>query len=200
MFTKSRSSTHTGNRLLTSSRLVEAEIIPTVIDDFVPFFSFSASWKPGKAKLGNTIKPSKTKSAPTLHLHKPDSEQHGLRVDPSMTYVFALTDPDAPSRDHPKWSEFCHWIASGTPILSSSGALSFHLKDLIKYKPPGPPPKTGKHRYVFIAFVPANGTIDDLNLTKPKHRKHWGVGKGEHGGVREWAEAHGLIPVGKFCH
>ncbi len=82
-----------------------------------------------------------------------------------MTYVFALTDPDAPSRDHPKWSEFCHWIASGTPTLSSSGALSFHLKDLIKYKPPGPPPKTGKHRYVFIAFVPANGTIDDLKLT-----------------------------------
>jgi phosphatidylethanolamine-binding protein (PEBP) family uncharacterized protein len=27
-----------------------------------------------------------------------------------MTMV--LTDPDAPSREDPKWGEFCHWIAS----------------------------------------------------------------------------------------
>lgn len=25
--------------------------------------------------------------------------------------AIALTDPDAPSRDDPKWSEMCHWIA-----------------------------------------------------------------------------------------
>lgn len=25
--------------------------------------------------------------------------------------TLALTDPDAPARDNPEWSEMCHWIA-----------------------------------------------------------------------------------------
>jgi hypothetical protein len=25
--------------------------------------------------------------------------------------TIALTDPDAPSRGNPKWSEMCHWLA-----------------------------------------------------------------------------------------
>ncbi|UZP39349.1 hypothetical protein NXS19_007165 [Fusarium pseudograminearum] len=130
-------------------KLLEAEIIPTVIDDF------PRSWH--------------------------------------ATYVVVLTDPDAPSRDDPKWSEFCHWIAAGTKI-SSSTTSKHHLKDIVKYKAPAPPPKTGKHRYVFFAFVAANGTTEKLHLTKPKERKHWGSEDAGHG-VREWALQNGLAPV-----
>ena len=45
--------------------------------------------------------------------------------------------------------------------------------DVMPYKPPGPPPQTGLHRYVFVALVPSNGTTDRLNLEKPGDRQHW---------------------------
>jgi len=67
------------------------------------------------------------------------------------------------------------------------------------YKPPAPPPKTGKHRYVFLVFTPANGTTDALYLSKPSGRKHWGHKHAGHG-VREWALQNGLVPVGELQH
>lgn len=64
--------------------------------------------------------------------------------------------------------------------------------ELIEYLAPSPPPKTGKHRYVFVLLVGTEGR----NLTKPEERPHWGYGKVRHG-VRDWAEENGLSVVGK---
>jgi len=135
-----------------------------------------------------------------------------------MKYTIALTDPDAPSRDNPEWSEMCHWIATGVSLKEADdddddedrastelGTRKKHkghkghkgLKEIMEYKPPGPPPKTGKHRYVFLAFAPANGTTKKLRLSKPEVRKHWGFGEADKG-VRQWAEENGLAPVGEF--
>lgn len=126
-----------------------------------------------------------------------------------MSYVVTLTDPDAPSRDNPEWSEMCHWIASNVTIAQDAysilplldlglnkwtGLASEGPDDVMEYKPPGPPPKTGKHRYVFLVFAPKNETTDPLHLSKPEDRQHWGTGK-EGGGVREWAGDNGLVPV-----
>nr|POF26290.1 hypothetical protein CFP56_22439 [Quercus suber] len=67
------------------------------------------------------------------------------------------------------------------------------------YKPPGPPPKTGKHRYVFVVLAPLNGTRERLDLRKPGERFHWGYdhveGKGQDG-LRTWAAEMGLGVVG----
>ena len=177
------------------SRLAEAEIIPTVIDDFKPIFGLTVAWKSDVARLGNTLKPSHLASGPSVHLEKaksPSDSQFQPTAD--MTYVLVLTDPDAPSRDNPKWSQFCHWIATGIQI-STSEVSDIQIEDVVKYRPPGPPPKTGKHRYVFLALVAANGTTDKLILAKPKDRKHWGSDQ-EGYGVREWANKHGLMAVG----
>lgn len=57
-------------------------------------------------------------------------------------------------------------------------------------KSPGPPPKTGYHRYIFVVLA---GDIS--NLTAPTDRQHWGTGKVRHG-VRDWAEKEGLRVVG----
>lgn len=132
------------------------------------------------------------------------TEPHGAVA--NTTYVLTITDPDAPSRDDPKWSEFCHWIATSVPVSDDSEVpgsvprLSLRLKDfedVMPYYPPGPPEKTGKHRYVFIVFAPANGTSDSLNLTKPGDRKHWGYEyEGARVGVRKWSSDNGLVPVG----
>lgn len=67
------------------------------------------------------------------------------------------------------------------------------------YKAPGPPKKTGKHRYVFFVFVPANRTTDPLDLTKPEDRQHWGYEfDGERVGVQKWALENGLAPIGEM--
>ncbi|RGP61086.1 hypothetical protein FLONG3_10641 [Fusarium longipes] len=174
-------------------KLLEAEIIPTVIDDFPPALGLRASWKRDSADLGNTLKPGHLKKSPSIHLDKVESDSSlETLLKKHATFVLVLTDPDAPSRDDPKWSEFCHWIA--TTSISHSKKSKHHLKSLVKYKAPAPPPKTGKHRYVFFAFVAANGTTEKLHLTKPKARKHWGSEDSGHG-VREWAHQNGLAPV-----
>jgi phosphatidylethanolamine-binding protein len=111
-----------------------------------------------------------------------------------------MTDPDAPSRNDPKWSEFCHWIVTNVLITKPCKrdlSTVKQQKNVISYRPPSPPEKTGFHRYVFLAFTPKNGTTEKLHLTKPEERKRWGLGKKRHG-VRDWADENGLVPVGTY--
>ncbi|OTB06564.1 hypothetical protein M426DRAFT_112546 [Hypoxylon sp. CI-4A] len=180
--------------------LKKAEIFPTVIDKFLPSFLLEAEWKSGEsAELGNTVKVDEVQDEPTIKVRSGSSSSARTADSSGVTYIITITDPDAPSRDNPEWSEFCHYIATGVEVPSSSSESSnvvqlSGLKDIIPYKPPGPPAKTGKHRYVFLLFAPANGTSDSLHLSKPDDRKHWGMGKARHG-VRDWAEENGLKPV-----
>jgi phosphatidylethanolamine-binding protein (PEBP) family uncharacterized protein len=182
-----------------------------VIHDFLPSISLSVSWPKKEAKLGNTLKPKHVQDQPSISLY--DETNGGDCATTNVTYVVTLTDPDAPSRDNPKWSEMCHWIAANVSLSQRTfsilpvpmfgveeeeAGLSGHSFDeVMEWKPPGPPPKTGKHRYVFLVFAPRNGTTLPLNLSKPKARKHWGTGK-EGGGVRQWAKENSLVPVGKW--
>jgi len=194
------------------ARLKQTEIIPTVIDDFLPSLGLHATW-PSKerARLGNTIDPKRLQDEPTIALHDMQAAAAASSSSSSssskITYVIALTDPDAPSRDKPEWSEFCHWAASGRlePALCDpkdpGGCAPGVLTDpdeVVAYKAPAPPSGTGPHRYVLLAFVPSNGTADRLHLSRPAGRRHWGFDThgGETKGVREWAEENGLAPVG----
>ncbi|KAF2707937.1 PEBP-like protein [Pleomassaria siparia CBS 279.74] len=188
------------------AELKKAEIIPTVIDDFLPSITISVSWSKKEAKLGNTLKTKHVQDQPTISIY--DETSPDAFTNSNMTYVVTLTDPDAPSREDPKWSEMCHWIASNITLsqkMYSILPISFSteqekeigkdIDEIMEWKPPGPPPKTGKHRYVFLVFAPKNGTTETLHLTKPKDRQHWGTGE-ERGGVRDWAEENELVPVG----
>jgi len=179
------------------NELMKAEIIPTVLNTFKPYLTLSVSWKKATAEIGNTIKPKKVQDAPDVHFVDtlPDFASTWTESNhPQLT--LALTDPDARSRDNPDWSEMCHWIATDIP-LSAVGALKSggDYTDIIPYKAPGPPKKTGKHRYVFAALAPANGTFEKLNLTTPADRQHWGYGE-ERTGLRRWATENGLAVVG----
>ncbi len=155
------------------------------------------------------MKPEQLQHEPTIALHDMQAASSSSSHRPNnLSYVITLTDPDAPSRDHPKWSEYCHWIASGVlkPVLcdpkepAPCPPVLTDLDEVVPYKPPGPPEKTGKHRYVLLVFIASNGTTDKLHLSKPSGRKHWGYDpkKGSTKGVREWAEHNGLVPVGEF--
>ncbi|KAI9685633.1 MAG: hypothetical protein M1820_010770 [Bogoriella megaspora] len=177
----------------THSYLVPTNTTTPVIDDFTPLLTLTVNWPNAHASLGNTLNPSDLQSRPNISLI--------TKTPPSISvsnsnFILALTDPDAPSRSNPKWSEICHWIAVNLTLSNSDSDSNLELfdflegrgegDDLMPYKPPGPPPKTGKHRYVFLALKPKNGTSEPLRLERPKERQHWGRGeKGE--GVRGWA-------------
>ena len=151
------------------------------------------SWKKAIADVGNTIKPSKVQKTPNIQLI--DDLPELKRTLPQLT--LALTDPDARSRDNPDWSEMCHWIATGIPLTSEGEFdMTSDYEEIVPYKAPAPPKKTGKHRYVFVAMTPKNGTHETLHLSTPADRQHWGYGKVRMG-VRQWAEENGLAVIGK---
>lgn len=151
-----------------------------------------------RAALGNTLYPSWLQNPPRINLSPlPVDEQSVVSMQHATNLIITLSDPDAPSRSDPKWSEFCHWIAYDVPLPEASPSDPMLTPiDLVSYKPPGPPVGTGKHRYVFIAFAPKNGTDKPLTLSVPFDRKHWGWGQSRVG-VQKWAKENGLFPVGK---
>ena len=102
--------------------------------------------------------------------------------------MLALTDPDAPSRDNPKWSQVCHWLGS---------LKGEKIQELVQYKAPAPPEGTGKHRYVVVVMVPVNGTTEELDLEVPSERRGWGY-HGARSGVREFGVRNGLKVIGEF--
>lgn len=107
----------------------KAQIIDDVVDEFVPKCFVSPVYETKKHKeypvaLGNALKPSKTKEEPALRIFCPE-----LETTTGLTIV--LTDPDAPSRDNPKWSEMCHWIAI-TEGYSFEPALSKIKKEVVR--------------------------------------------------------------------
>jgi hypothetical protein len=109
--------------------LKKAKIIDDVVDDFMPKCFVAPVYENKKHKeypvaLGNVLKPSNTKDEPLLWIFCPElKETSGLTI--------VLTDPDAPSRDNPKWSEMCHWIAI-TEGYSSDPAPSKIKKEVVK--------------------------------------------------------------------
>jgi len=166
--------------------LKQASIIDDVIDDFQPscYLQLSFLSKHGKVSMGNALDPSQTKSPPAVEIICPSKHP------PKGPFTIALTDPDAPSRDNPKWSEVCHWLVTAPAIGSSPSEIDSGLNEIVGFKPPGPPPKTGYHRYIFLLF-----SGDNANLTAPEDRQHWGFGKKGYG-VRDWAEREALVVVG----
>jgi len=175
-----------------------------VIDEFKPKCYLAPFYgkKHRAVVLGNKFKESDTKEHPSLKIYCPKIKKiSGLTI--------ALTDPDAPSRKDPKWSEMCHWIAviptddeDNLEVVMDGGEYEvveckisslhgiYRFNSPIPDKPPGPPPKTGYHRYVFLLLEG-----DNSNLTAPSDRQHWGAHKERHG-VRDWAKKEGLEVVG----
>jgi phosphatidylethanolamine-binding protein (PEBP) family uncharacterized protein len=156
---------------------------------------------------GNNIPVEAVKTVPSFliaPLVAADEIEPTRTIASSKNYTLVLSDPDATSRAHPVKGQMCHWIHTGinlgpmnvfeldgTPgyLVPTSEILA---RDLVEYLPPGPPPSTGKHRYVFVLLEPKDS---DKDLVKPKDRPRWGY-ENQGSGVMDWAEDNGLIPVG----
>lgn len=59
-------------------------------------------------------------------------------ADPSSFYTLCMTDPDAPSRQDPKFREWHHWLVGNIP-----GANVDQGETLSAYVGSGPPEGTG---------------------------------------------------------
>jgi len=212
--------------------LKKNEVIPDVLDPFVPLFEVRAVFNneeimPSQAprggplsgvaefssirvELGTSVPVSAAQSQPLISivpLNGTDS------VDATTVYTLAMTDPDAPSRKNPTFSEMCHWLTTGIKIntieretLIYAEDLPLEMRtmlpkpylapdDLLSYKPPGPPPKTGFHRYVFVLMRSALKGNVDKPLLPPSTRPKWGFSQAR-SGVRAWAKRESLEVVG----
>lgn len=96
------------------------------------------------ADLGNELTPTQVKDKPTLTW---DAENGAY-------YTLLMIDPDAPSRQNPKFREFRHWLVMNIPGTSINKG-----DEVIGYISSGPPKNTGLHRYVFLIYKQPNGFI-----------------------------------------
>lgn len=183
---------HTETTSSIQDALKYSSVIPDVLDNFEPTHSLSITYPKSheSVQLGNDIPVASVSSRPVFEFH-PMSVEGGISVSSNKTFTLILTDPDAKSRDKPKWSEMCHWIVTNLTAPAITGNAISEDAELVEYLPPTPPPRTGKHRYVFVLLEGQNRQA----LSPPKDRKHWGYGKERHG-VRDWAVENGLNVVG----
>jgi phosphatidylethanolamine-binding protein len=202
---------HTSQQPLTSfanhasqirATLRDNAVIGDVLDDFTPAFRLELTYPKHNDSilLGNDIPVAHAQERPNFTIHSLDPSA----LNDNATFTLALTDPDAKSRSNPKWSEMCHWLVTNlttaipgpdpplplNPMEHPSRHADKLVNELKGYKPPGPPPKTGAHRYVFVLLQG-----EHTDLTAPKDRQHWGY-EGPRHGVRDWAEENGLEVVG----
>jgi hypothetical protein len=95
-------------------------VIPDVLDDFNPTCRLQVLYPENHKEvlMGNQFNVTDAQHAPIVTVTCPGVSEADLGK-----YTVVLTDPDAPSRDDPKWSEFCHWIGKMPP----SGVLQADL-------------------------------------------------------------------------
>ena len=110
----------------------EADIIDQVVDEFSPkcYVEPYYAKKEKRVTLGNKLKNKTTKEKPSLMIYCPE-----LKETTGLTIV--LTDPDAPSRESPKWGEMCHWIAiTGGYSVHSNFEISDGGEDIVRCMTP----------------------------------------------------------------
>ncbi|CAE6435728.1 unnamed protein product [Rhizoctonia solani] len=137
------------------------QIIPDVIPEgFVPLTLLNIAWGDKEAQLGNELTKADTTNEPNIRF-APGSDDN-----PDSTYTLAFLDPDAPSRADPKFGPFRHWVITGLRAPSVDAITQLAKDDTTAapigakstkqattpYRPPGPGPGTGVHRYVFLLF------------------------------------------------
>lgn len=172
-----------------TEQLKKSGVFPDVLDEFTPSAVLQIEYGNGEqVTMGNELLPAETQSRPKIGLSFKESAK-------GKSYTLAVTDPDAPRRGDPTWSEFAHFLVTGIKPEVAEGEpylVDFdNTVPLLTYMGPGPPPKTGLHRYVFILFEESgapNGLPSDS-------RANWGFGK-PGAGVRDWLKGQSLKPVG----
>ena len=181
--------------------------IPVPSASSEPVFALS----PLPALPSNTLSPTRTLTTNktyTLILSDPDATSHSDPVKAQMCH-WIITGLTLQSLNSTEGLEGGEGTIYALDMRSSRSHLTFStirgpngisdadgIEEILKYLSPSPPPKTGRHRYVFVLLEPeASDGKRRKKLKKPKDRPHWGYKK-QGQGVMDWAADNDLIPVG----
>ncbi|KAI0037130.1 PEBP-like protein [Vararia minispora EC-137] len=144
------------------SALKKEYLIPDVLpDSFEPTVLFSIAYPNGEeVMMGNILTPEQTTEEPTIDLTPMNvwSEQACEGEETlDVMYTLVMLDPDAPTRAEPIYRSFRHWVITGlkptTKAYSEGSGTILHSKPATTpYRPPGPRPNSGIHRYTFLLF------------------------------------------------
>ncbi|CAI5760041.1 unnamed protein product [Candida verbasci] len=160
------------------------KVVPEVIDQFDTQGLLSIEFKENHmVSLGNLLSVEATQSVPKIQLTLNSPTQDGKieSIDKDDKFILVMTDPDAPSASDHKWSEYLHWLVTDLKLnhdQNNNQDISHFIlakdgNELVEYNGPAPPPKTGKHRYVFLLYK-QDPNVKDLKA--PKDRPNWGTG------------------------
>jgi len=136
------------------SSLQNSGVIPDVLDSFSPDIQIRVAYDTLQVTQGATL-------LPVQAVHMPKVTLEGSQV--GRLYTLVMSDPDAPSPEHPTHREWLHWIVCNIPGGASDTAEGTQVA---AYMPPTPP--KGTHRYVFTAMEQPGG--NSLSLRPPMQR------------------------------
>lgn len=112
-------------------------IVPDVLS-IAPSEPINIQYPSGvSVEIGKELTPTQVKDKPVVKWAAKDTEY----------YLLAMVDPDAPSRENPKFREWHHWL-----IGNIQGGDITKGEILADYIGSGPPKGTGLHRYVFLVY------------------------------------------------
>ncbi|XP_063241570.1 uncharacterized protein LOC134541808 [Bacillus rossius redtenbacheri] len=156
----------TCSRLLSQlPRMEKAGVVPDVIAK-APGEVLKVAYPSGvEVQMGNELTPTQVKDQPSVT----------WAADPAAFYTLCMTDPDAPSREKPKFREWHHWLVGNIPghDVAQGDTLS-------EYVGSGPPKGTGLHRYVFLVYKqPGKLQFEEARLTNRSgdHRGQFSIKK-----------------------
>jgi phosphatidylethanolamine-binding protein (PEBP) family uncharacterized protein len=96
--------------------LSNASLIPNPVPEFTPSALIKITWPSGaKALLGNSIDAAEMAEEPSVEIFPTDvpnweADHSAEETKKETTYTLAMFDPDAPSREDPKFGSFRHWV------------------------------------------------------------------------------------------
>ncbi|KAI0311223.1 PEBP-like protein [Amylostereum chailletii] len=148
-----------------TTALTREHLIPDVLPPtFQPTLLFSVLYPTGsEVLLGNELTPQQTVDEPSIvlaPLNIPSAQADSAADDPARdtSYTLVLLDPDTPTRAAPIYRSFRHWVITGLKAPSEGLPSTTKLTALstrpatTPYRPPGPRPASGIHRYTFLLF------------------------------------------------
>lgn len=122
-------------------------IIP---EDFKPTTKLQVSFGGKAVDLGNFFRASECKQPPSISFNAEEADGSA-----NASYLFILTDPDAPTPDDPKFAFWRHWVVGGLKATSggedavaAAAAATSAKPALTEYLGPGP-----KDEYVVVHNV-----------------------------------------------
>ncbi|KII67427.1 Phosphatidylethanolamine-binding protein F40A3.3 [Thelohanellus kitauei] len=107
----------------------------------VPLETVNVAYGTTPMTFGSTLTPTDVKDKPKL----------SWTANYQKYYTLIMTDPDAPSREDPKFREWLHWLVVNIP-----GDHVDQGEECFGYVGAGPPKGTSFHRYIFLVYEQRN--------------------------------------------